>query len=112
MRHKILGQIIEELKRISSENPRDFFYAIDCYADDYDDDSLRALIYQWNKTESERFDLLFPTTSKLVSELITANDGIERERNFYMGLIDLAKQSLSEIQNYNPDKHKKLKDQL
>ena len=99
-KQEILNGISRELGSLSSENPRDFYYAVDCYADDYDEDSIRALILKWNQSGYKDFNELFPITAKLVLELKKANNGIERSREEYTALISLAKDALIEIQNH------------
>ena len=99
-KQEILNGISKELKSLSSENPRDFCFAIDCYADDYDEDSIRALILKWNQSGYKDFNELFPITAKLVLELKEVNDGIERSKEEYMAIISLAEEALAEIQNY------------
>lgn len=54
-KQEILNGISKELGSLSSENPRDFYYAVDCYADNYDEDSIGALIYKWGATRFWRF---------------------------------------------------------
>ena len=99
-KQEILNGISKELKSLSSENPRDFCFAIDCYADDYDEDSIRALILKWNQSGNKDFNELFPITAKLVLELKKVNDGIERSKEEYAAIISLAEEALAEIQNY------------
>lgn len=99
-KQEILNGISKELKSLSSENPRDFCFAIDCYADDYDEDSIRALILKWNQSGNKDFNELFPITAKLVLELKKVNDGIERSKEEYATIISLAEEALAEIQNY------------
>ncbi len=100
MKEQILDGIAKELKNLSSEKSRDFYYAIHQYADDYDDDSIRALILAWNQLGYGDFDNTFPVTAKLVVELKSVYDGVERPREVYEGIISLAKKASSEIQNY------------
>ena len=99
-KQEILTGISKELESLSSEKPRDFYFAVDCYADDYDEDSIRALILKWNQSGYKDFNELFPITAELVLELKKANDGIERSREEYAALISLAKDALTEIQNH------------
>ena len=35
-KQEILTGISKELESLSSENPRNFYFAVDCYADNYD----------------------------------------------------------------------------
>lgn len=99
-KQEILNGISRELEGLSSETPRELSCAVDCYADDYDEDSIRALILKWNQSEYKDFNELFPITAKLVLELKKANNGIERPREEYAALISLAKEALAEIQNH------------
>lgn len=48
-KQEILNGISRELEGLSLENPRDFYFGIDCYADNYDEDSIGALIYKWEQ---------------------------------------------------------------
>lgn len=99
-KQEILNGISSELEGLSSETPRELSCAVDCYADDYDEDSIRALILKWNQSGYKDFNELFPITAKLVLELKKANNGIERPREEYAALISLAKNALTEIQNH------------
>ena len=99
-KQEILNGISRELESLSSETPRELSCAVDCYADDYDEDSIRALILKWNQSGYKDFNELFPITAKLVLELKKANNGIERSREEYAALISLAKDALTEIQNH------------
>lgn len=99
-KQEILNGISSELEGLSSENPRDFYFGIDCYADDYDKDSIRALILKWNQSGYKDFNEHFPITAKLVLELKKANNGIERSREEYAALISLAKDALAEIKDF------------
>lgn len=99
-KQEILNGISKELESLSSENPRDFCFAIDCYADDYDEDSIRALILKWDQSGYKDFNELFPITAKLVFELKKANNGIERSREDYAAIISLAKDALTEIKDF------------
>ena len=99
-KQEILNGISRELEGLSSETPRELSCAVDCYADDYDEDSIRALILKWNQSGYKDFNELFPITTKLVLELKKVNNGIERSREEYAALISLAKDALTEIQNH------------
>ena len=99
-KQEILNGISKELKSLSSETPYELSCAVDCYADDYDEDSIRALIYKWNQSGNKDFNELFPITAKLVLELKKVNDGIERSKEEYATIISLAEEALAEIQNY------------
>ncbi len=99
-KQEILNGIMRELEYIASEKPKDFFYAIDCYADDYDKDSIGALILKWNQLGFGNFDDIFPITTKMVSKLESINDGIERSKEVYANIISLAKDALAEIKDY------------
>jgi len=96
----IIKEIIDELENLSYERLKDFYYAIDLYADDYDDDSIRALILKWNQSNYGNFNEMFPVTAKLVEELKGVNDGVERPREVYAGIISLAKDALKEMKDY------------
>ena len=99
-KQEILTGISKELESLSSENPRNFYFAVDCYADDYDEDSIRALILKWTQSGYKDFNELFPITAKLVLELKKANNGIERPREDYAAIIFLAKDALAEIKDF------------
>ena len=99
-KQEILNGISRELEGLSSEKPRDFYFGIDCYADDYDEDSIRALILKWNQSGYKDFNEHFPITAKLVLELKKANNGIERPREEYAAIISLAKEALAEIKDF------------
>ena len=96
----ILNGISRELEGLSSEKPRDFYFGIDCYADDYDEDSIGALIYKWGQLGFGDFKKKFPITSRLYVQLKNMNDGIERSREEYAAIISLAKDALSEIKDF------------
>ena len=68
-RQTIIDGIIKELEILSSETPRDFYYSIDSYVDDYYEDSICALILKWDQLGYGDFDEMFPVTAKLVAEL-------------------------------------------
>ena len=95
-----LNGISSELEGLSSENPRDFYFGIDCYADNYDEDSIGALIYKWEQLGFGDFKKKFPITSKLYLQLKNMNDGIERSREEYAAIISLAKEALAEIKDF------------
>lgn len=99
-KQEILNGISSELEGLSSENPRDFYFGIDCYADDYDEDSIGALIYKWEQLGFGDFKKKFPITSRLYAQLKNMNDGIERSREEYTVLISLAKDALTEIKDF------------
>lgn len=99
-KQEILNGISRELEGLSSENPRDFYFGIDCYADNYDEDSIGALIYNWEQLGFGDFKKKFPITLRLYVQLKNMNDGIERSREEYATLISLAKDALTEIQNH------------
>ena len=99
-KQEILNGISRELEGLSSENPRDFYFGIDCYADNYDEDSIGALIYKWEQLGFGDFKKKFPITSRLYVQLKNMNDGIERSREEYTALISLAKDALAEIKSF------------
>lgn len=99
-KQEILNGISSELEGLSSENPRDFYFGIDCYADDYDEDSIGALIYKWGQLGFGDFKKKFPITSRLYAQLKNMNDGIERSREEYAAIISLAKEALVEIKDF------------
>ena len=99
-KQEILNGISRELEGLSSEKPRDFYFGIDCYADNYDEDSIGALIYKWEQLGFSDFKEKFPITSRLYVQLKNMNDGIERSREEYAAIISLAKDALAEIQNH------------
>lgn len=99
-KQEILNCISRELEGLSSEKPRDFYFGIDCYADDYDEDSIGALIYKWGQLGFGDFKKKFPITSRLYVQLKNMNDGIERSREEYAAIISLAKDALSEIKDF------------
>lgn len=99
-KQETLNGIIRELEGLSSENPRDFYFGIDCYADNYDEDSIGALIYKWEQLGFGDFKKKFPITSRLYLQLENMNDGIERSREEYAVIISLAKEALAEIKDF------------
>lgn len=99
-KQEILNGISRELEGLSSENPRDFYFGIDCYADNYDEDSIGALIYKWEQLGFGDFKKKFPITSRLYLQLKNMNDGIERSREEYAAIISLAKDALAEIKYF------------
>ena len=99
-RQTIIDGIIKELEILSSETPRDFYYSIDSYVDDYYEDSICALILKWDQLDYGDFDEMFPVTAKLVAELTSMWDGIERPREVYAGIISMAKDALKEVKEY------------
>ena len=99
-KQEILNGISRELEGLSLENPRDFYFGIDCYADNYDEDSIGALIYKWEQLGFGDFKKKFPITSRLYAQLKNMNDGIERPREEYAAIISLAKDALTEIQKH------------
>ena len=99
-KQEILNGISRELEGLSSENPRDFYFGIDCYADNYDEDSIGALIYKWKQLGFGDFKKKFPITLRLYVQLKNMNDGIERSREEYAALISLAKDALAEIKDF------------
>ena len=99
-KQEILNGISRELEGLSSENPRNFYFGIDCYADNYDEDSIGALIYKWEQLGFGDFKKKFPITSRLYAQLENMNNGIERSREEYAAIISLAKDALAEIQNH------------
>ena len=99
-KQEILNGISRELEGLSSEKPRDFYFGIDCYADNYDEDSIGALIYKWEQLGFSDFKEKFPITSRLYVQFKNMNDGIERSREEYAAIISLAKDALAEIQNH------------
>lgn len=99
-KQEILNGISRELEGLSSENPRDFYFGIDCYADNYDEDSIGALIYKWEQLGFGDFKKKFPITSRLYVQLKNMNDGIERSREEYAAIISLAKDALAEIKDF------------
>ena len=99
-KQEILNGISRELEGLSSEKPHDFYFGIDCYADNYDEDSIGALIYKWEQLGFGDFKKKFPITSRLYLQLKNMNDGIERSREEYAALISLAKDALAEIKDF------------
>lgn len=99
-KQEILTGISKELESLSSENPRDFYFAVDCYADNYDEDSIGALIYKWEQLGFGDFKKKFPVTSRLYAQLENMNNGIERSREEYAAIISLAKDALVEIKDF------------
>ena len=99
-KQEILNGISNELEGLSLENPRDFYFGIDCYADNYDEDSIGALIYKWEQLGFGDFKKKFPITSRLYLQLKNMNDGIERSREEYAAIISLAKDALAEIKDF------------
>lgn len=99
-KQEILNGISRELEGLSSEKPRDFYFGIDCYADNYDEDSIGALIYKWEQLGFGDFKKKFPITSRLYAQLKNMNNGIERPREEYAAIISLAKEALAEIKDF------------
>jgi len=99
-KQEILNGISSELEGLSLENPRDFYFGIDCYADNYDEDSIGALIYKWEQLGFGDFKKKFPITSRLYAQLENMNNGIERSREEYAAIISLAKDALTEIKDF------------
>lgn len=99
-KQEILNGISSELEGLSLENPRDFYFGIDCYADNYDEDSIGALTYKWEQLGFGDFKKKFPITSRLYAQLENVNNGIERSREEYAALISLAKDALAEIKDF------------
>ena len=99
-KQEILNGISRELESLSSENPREFYFGIDCYADNYDEDSIGALIYKWEQLGFGDFKKKFPITSRLYAQLKNMNNGIERPREEYAAIISLAKEALAEIKDF------------
>ncbi|MBF1038083.1 MAG: hypothetical protein HXL13_01470 [Candidatus Nanosynbacter sp.] len=99
-KQEILNGISSELEGLSSENPREFYFGIDCYADNYDEDSIGALIYKWEQLGFGDFKKKFPITSRLYAQLKNMNNGIERPREEYAAIISLAKEALAEIKDF------------
>ena len=99
-KQEMLNGISRELEGLSLENPRYFYFGIDCYADNYDEDSIGALIYKWEQLGFGDFKKKFPITSRLYTQLKNMNDGIERSREEYAAIISLAKDALAEIKDF------------
>ncbi len=99
-KQEMLNGISRELEGLSLENPRYFYFGIDCYADNYDEDSIGALIYKWEQLGFGDFKKKFPITSRLYLQLKNMNDGIERSREEYAAIISLAKDALAEIKDF------------
>ena len=99
-KQEILNGISRELGSLSSETPRELSCAVDCYADNYDEDSIGALIYKWEQLGFGDFKKKFPITSRLFVQLENMNDGIERPREDYVAIISLAKDALAEIKGF------------
>lgn len=105
-KQEILKKIANELEYLSTENPQTFSQMLDYYVDTYYEDSINALILEWNQSGYGNFNDIFPITAKLVAGLESVNDWIDRPREVYADLISLAKQASLEIQNY-VESHKK-----
>lgn len=105
-KQEILKKIANELECLSTENPQTFNQMLDYYVDTYYEDSISALILEWNRSGYGNFDGIFPITTKLVAGLESVNDWIDRPREVYADLISLAKQASLEIQSY-AESHKK-----
>ena len=99
-KQEMLNGISRELEGLSLENPRYFYFGIDCYADNYDEDSIGALIYKWEQLGFGDFKKKFPITSRLYAQLKNMNNGIERPREEYAAIISLAKEALAEIKDF------------
>lgn len=99
-KREVLDGIAKELENLASEKLKDFYYAIDLYADDYDKDSVRALILKWEQSGYGNFDEIFPVTVNVVTKLEQVNDGVERPREVYADIIASAKDALKEVREY------------
>ena len=99
-KQEILNGISRELGSLSSETPRELSCAVDCYADNYDEDSIGALIYKWEQLGFGDFKKKFPITSRLFVQLENMNNGIKRPREDYAAIISLAKDALAEIKDF------------
>ena len=99
-KQEVLDGIAKELENLASEKSKDFYYATDLYADDYDEDSIRALILKWEQLGYGDFGTLFPITARVVAELESVDDGVERSREVYAGIIASAKDALREVKEY------------
>lgn len=99
-KREVLDGIVKELENLASEKLKDFYYAIDLYADDYDEDSIRALILKWKQSGYGNFDEIFPVTANVVTKLEQVNDGVERPREVYADIIASAKDALKEVREY------------
>lgn len=99
-KREVLDGIVKELENLASEKLKDFYYAIDLYADDYDEDSIRALILKWEQSGYGNFDEIFPVTANVVTKLEQVNDGVERPREVYANIIASAKDALKEVREY------------
>lgn len=98
-KQEILKEIAKGLEHLSTENPRTLKSMLDYYVDTYYEDSLCALILKWNQLGYGNFDSTFPLTAKLVAELESVNDWVERPREVYINLIAMAKDAIGEINN-------------
>ena len=99
-KQEILKEITYGLKCLSAENPRTLNLMLDYYVDTYYEDSFCALILKWDQLGYGDFDEMFPVTAKLVAELTSMWDGIERHREVYAGIISMAKDALKEVKEY------------
>jgi len=96
----ILNMILKELENINSERPSDFFYSLDGYTDDYNDDSLAAFISKWEISGFGEFRKDFPLTAELYAELVRIDDGTIRPKAVYAAIISQAKDAMIEVKNY------------
>ena len=97
---EILNSIKDNLICLSKEKPKEFYGSITLYADDYDKDSLRSLIYDWQKLKGCKFSESFPITWGIVLTVRALWDSVERDRLLYEDLIDHSKLAIKEITDY------------
>ncbi len=99
-KREIIKEIINGLECLTKENPSELIFMLDYYEDSYYEDSISALILKWEQLGYGDFSSSFPVTAKLVAELKSVNDGVEKSREIYVGIIALAKDALKEMKEY------------
>ena len=97
---EILSSIKEALNYLSKEKAKDFYYGISSYADDYDKNSIRSLINNWEELKGGKFFEVFPITWGLVLSLRAIWDSQERETALYEDIISYSELAIKEIADY------------
>ena len=103
---RIVEEIYGEIKRLSKEKPKELYYSLDSYTDDYDGDSLVAVAMRWEKGTGSLLSETFPNTDQVIKTLEKLDDGEERSQEIYSSVIQRAKEALKEIENYDNDRRR------
>ena len=88
------------MSNILKNTRRNFYYGISSYADDYDKNSIRSLINNWEELKGGKFFEVFPITWGLVLSLRAIWDSQERETALYEDIISYSKLAIKEIADY------------